>query len=468
MNNIKIRKLLIIGLILAGIFIKIYYVNYTETWVRQHDVISFGADEGHAAYIEYILKNKALPDFDPREKWGFFQPPLHHIISAGVMDLSEKMGLSEKTCQENTQIPTCIYMISLTLMSMYIYAKTKGLHKITAHNIKNSIFTEGNIVMLSIISMHPLFILLSGSINNDALALVLSLIAMLVAAAWYEKPSFFKTILLAFVIGMAMLAKLTGGLVAVPIGILMIIKFFGYDGGIRSDGHAKIGLPDRLRYFFSKFFAKAAVFAVIVFPLGLSFSIRNKLKWNVPINYIPPVGEVFPDAITISNRLLDINTDSVYTKMIQRGDGFDEYNLPLALIKTSLFGEYSFADVSRWMKPLTLVLFVSALILIIFSVVSTLFVVFSKRSKMSLKWKILLVGTYVTYLAAYLYFALSSDNFSAQDFRYAGICIICEGIFAGLYVDSFKNKKISNAVCILALVFAASSFLTYALLGVKS
>ena len=80
-NKSGLTKIIIIALFLLGIFIKLYYINYTETWERQHDVISFGADEGHAAYIEYILNNKSLPDFDPREKWGFFQPPLHHIIS---------------------------------------------------------------------------------------------------------------------------------------------------------------------------------------------------------------------------------------------------------------------------------------------------------------------------------------------------------------------------------------------------
>ena len=135
-NKSGLTKIIIIALFLLGIFIKLYYINYTETWERQHDVISFGADEGHAAYIEYILNNKSLPDFDPREKWGFFQPPLHHIISAFVMDVSMKAGLDIKRCQENTQIPTLIYMILLSVMSLYIFAKLRGLHK-------DKIFSDG-------------------------------------------------------------------------------------------------------------------------------------------------------------------------------------------------------------------------------------------------------------------------------------------------------------------------------------
>ena len=460
-NKSGFTKIIIIALLLLGIGIKLYYINYTETWERQHDVISFGADEGHAAYIEYILNNKSLPDFDPREKWGFFQPPLHHIISAFVMDISMKAGLDIKRCQENTQIPTCIYMIMLSLMSIYIFAKTRGLHK-------DKVLSDGCLVMLAIVALHPMFIIMSGSINNDALQLVMSLFALIVAAKWYEKPGILRTVFLAVIIGLSMLAKLTGGLVAVPIAIVMLTKVFGFDGGIRADKNTKVRINDRLRFFFRKYFAKMLIFAAVVFPLGLSFSIRNKLKWDVPVNYIPPVGENFPESITMKNRLLDIATDSVYTKMVARGDAFDEYNVFLALIKTSLFGEYNFSDVSRWMKPLSLVLFVSAILVILFALYATLQVAFSKKIKLPLVWKVLLIGTYVTYLAAYFYFALSSSNFSAQDFRYAGICIVCEGIFAGIYADSIKNKRALMLIKVVAITFALSSFLTYALLGFKA
>lgn len=460
-NKAGLTKIIVIVLLLLGIGIKLYYINYTETWERQHDVISFGADEGHAAYIEYILNNKSLPDFDPREKWGFFQPPLHHIISAFVMDISMKAGLDIKRCQENTQIPTCIYMIMLSLMPIYIFAKARGLHK-------DKVLGDGCLVMLAIVALHPMFIIMSGSINNDALQLVMSLFALIVAAKWYEKPGILRTVFLAVIIGLSMLAKLTGGLVAVPIAIVMLTKVFGFDGGIRADKNTKVRINDRLRFFFRKYFAKMLLFAAVVFPLGLSFSIRNKLKWDVPVNYIPPVGENFPESVTMKNRLLDIATDSVYTKMVARGDAFDEYNVFLALIKTSLFGEYNFSDVSRWMKPLSLVLFVSAVLVILFALYATLQVAFSKKIKLPIVWKVLLIGTYVTYLAAYFYFALSSSNFSAQDFRYAGICIVCEGIFAGIYADSIKNKRALMLIKVVAITFALSSFLTYALLGFKA
>ena len=123
---------------------------------------------------------------------------------------------------------------------------------------------------------------------------------------------------------------------------------------------------------------------------------------------------------------------------------------------------------SRWVKALSLVLFVSAVLVILFALYATLQVAFSKKIKLPIVWKVLLIGTYVTYLAAYFYFALSSSNFSAQDFRYAGICIVCEGIFAGIYADSIKNKRALMLIKVVAITFALSSFLTYALLGFKA
>ena len=468
MKNKTIATLMLIALLLCGVLIKTYYISYTETWERQHDVIGFGADEGHAAYIEYILDNKKLPDFDPREKWGFFQPPLHHIVSAVAMDVSENLGADEHRAQENTQVVTCIEMILVMLMSVWMFLNAKGITKFIYSHRNGEIVTEGIVVMLSIVGLHPIFTLMSGSINNDALALTLSMVSLVLAVKWYDDPDYIVTLLMAISIGCAMLAKLTGGLVAVPIGILMVLKLFGFDGGLRDDGHAKVTFFDHIKFFFKKYLLKSALFAVVVVPLGLSFGIKNKIKWDMPLNYIPPVGENFPDSITLKNRLFDIKTSSVYTFLTTRGDSFDEYNIPLAMVKTSLFGEYNYSDVSRWMRVLAPTVFVTGIILILIALIATAYMMLSKKSRLSLKWKIILFGTWATYLMAYLYFAFTNRNFSAQDFRYAAICIVCEGIFTGLFVDTVNNKKIKYSVMAIGLVFALASLGTYLLLGFKS
>jgi len=354
-------------------------------------------------------------------------------------------------------------MVIMMLITALMYVRAKGEKLFSKKTC-----SEGFVTMAAIVFLHPMFTLLSGSINNDTLALVLSVLALYLASVWYEKPGILMTLILALTIGLAMFAKLTGGLVAVPVGIIMVLKIFGFDGGLRASKSSKIGFADRLKFFARKYLAKMILFAAVVFPIGLYWSIRNKIKWDMPLNYIPPVGENFPEGINLKSRIFDVATNSVYTSLTSRGDAFDEYNVPLLIIKTSLFSEASFADTSRWMKPVTFALFVTAIILAVTALIATGYMMLSKKSKLNTKWKILLFGTWAVYLFAYLGFAFTHKNFSAGDFRYAAICIVIEGIFTGLFVDTIKSKKIKRAVTAVSFVFAVSAFCTYALLGIKS
>ena len=58
---------------ITGMFLKLAYVMYTPVWCRQHDVIDFGAGEGHAAYMEYILvSEKPCPSvYCPKKYFGW-------------------------------------------------------------------------------------------------------------------------------------------------------------------------------------------------------------------------------------------------------------------------------------------------------------------------------------------------------------------------------------------------------------
>ena len=481
-NKNKKRLFILVAVLvfILGMFSKMYYVHYTETWQRQHDVISFGADEGHAAYIEYILNNKKLPDFDPREKWGFFQPPLHHIVSATVMDVSKSLGFNEKACQENTQLMTCFYMLFVMAAAMCIYYKAyyeKGTYTsksgVSSYIRMGQTDCLGAVVVASVAGLHPIFTLLSGSINNDALALFLSVASILMAAAWYSKPTWMRTVALALLIGLSMFAKLTGGLTAVAIGILMAYRALGFSvtgdntyATSAFDGE-KVDFAERVRYAVRNYLTKFVLFAIIVFPIGLFWSIRNMIKWDMPFNYIPPVGENFPENVTMMDRIFNVRTSSVYPLMMGNGDAYDEYNTFLLMLKSSLFGEYNYSELGRLVRYDSALLFVLAIVLIVVGLIATFVVTFSKKSELTIKWKILLFGTWLTYLLAYLYFVFSSSNFSAGDFRYSAICIMIEGIYIGLFVDKLNNKVVKYGITCVSIMFAVMSFIVYAMLGIR-
>lgn len=466
----KVVLILAAIVFVLGVLIKAYYIHYTPVWMRQHDVIGFGAEEGHAAYIEYILNNGALPDFDPRTKWAFFQPPLHHIISAGVLGVFLKLGINAGKAQENLQWLPFAYMLGVMIISVLLYRLFVAKQDDKNQDSKKDDFANsGLLIMVFVTAVHPIYTILSGSINNDALSLFLAAWALYFAVLWYENDSIGRIIPIAITIGLSMMAKLTGGLVAVPVGTLMIVKFVESIKQLRAekntdhenDGQYKNNpvVNTIIQYI---------IFAVIVAPLGLYFTIRNMVKWNMPVNYIPPVGEQFPADMTLSRRLFEIKLPSPYPLIEGSNSSFSDYNAIISLMKTSLFGEWDYSEVSGKLTYFSWALLFTAVILAILCLVATFYMTFNKKSGLCLEGRIVLFLTWITYLAAYLSFSLSYNNFSAEDFRYGAICIVMEGIFLGLYYNRISNKILKTVIFITSALFAGLSLFIYFIIGIKA
>ncbi len=429
--------------IVTGVLIRLTYVMYTPVWCRQHDVIDFGAGEGHAAYMEYILSNKMLPDFDPRSVWAFFQPPLHHIASAVWMGINIRLGLSEAHMHKNVQVLPLIYMC---VLMVFVYAICREL------NMKRS----GTFVAMLLVASHPIYILMSGSINNDALSVMLTVVALYVAILWYMYPTTGKIIALAIVIGLAMSAKLSAGLLAFPVGAMMIYKIVSDTG--RFKDKAKI----------ISYILELIPFALIVVPLGLWWPVRNKILFDMPMGYIPEVGESV-GGVGIVSRLFDVRTASPFLYMKSNGYAYDEYNLILATIKSSLFGEGDFANISPLVTALGWMLFATAVIVIILQLTATVRTCASSEAGPDTGIKILLGVGVAAFVIGYIAFAFSGGNLSAMDFRYSAAAAALLAVFAGLWYDRLGvlgYKKIQTAVLVLSLVFSAVSFGFYIFIGI--
>ncbi len=415
-----------------SILIKIAYILYTPVWCRQHDVINFGATEGHAAYIEYLLNYHALPDFDPRERWAFFQPPLHHIISALWMKINTKFGIPLQQAQENVQVLTLFYTSSITIISYYIF-KEFGLKK------------WGMRIACIIMAFSPVFIIMSGSINNDALCICLQIAAFYFALCWYRDPGMLSIALTAVCIGGSMMSKLSGGSVAPAVAILFLLKLLtnpvdsSFDDSPKGRFHPRY-LVTNIKTYLVQF----TTFIVICFPLGLWSPIRNKVLFNVPLNYTPPVGEGL-EQYSLFQRLFDLRMSSVYPAMLNNGDSYDEYNVLLALVKTSLFGEYNYGAASSLLNPFAIILFITAVILSITALTATCYFVFSRHSKLSFEWKLYLGIFYITQLVVYFSFAFKQLYFSSQDIRYIAGILVPECLFLGLLADQLDPGRDTHA-----------------------
>ena len=428
---------------LTGILLRITYVIYTPVWCRQHDVVDFGAGEGHAAYMEYILTNKSLPDFDPRQVWAFFQPPLHHMISAVWMWINAKLGMSPDHMHKNVQILPFVYMCILMYLTYMICRELK-------------MRAGGTLVAMLIVSFDPIFIMMSGSINNDALSVMLSVLALYVALVWYLYPTTGKIVLLALGIGLAMSAKLSAGLVAPPVAVLIIYKIISDTGKFKDK--AKL----------VSYVLELVVFALMVFPLGLWWPIRNRILFGMPVNYIPEVGE-HVEKSGIVPTILDIRTGSPFLYMKSNGYAYDEYNLLLATVKSSLFGEGGYANVSPLITVTGWLLLFAAVIVAVLSIAAVIRTCASAEAGPEKGIKIYLCTAVITFVAGYVLFALSGMNLSAMDFRYSAAAVSLLAVFMGLWYDRLKalsHKHVNALIMASSVAFAAFSAIFYILIGI--
>ncbi len=424
------------SILLLGVMMRTAYVLYTAIWTRQHDVIDFGTGEGHAGYIEYIFSNLSLPDGDPRTRWAFFQPPLHHIIAGAWMRFCAHFGLAARQLQENVQLLPLFYVSAVTILTFFIARELK-------------LKPWGMRIVLYIVCFHPTLIIMSGSINNDALSLALATLAVYLVILWYKDPSYKLTVMLALSIGLSMMAKLSGGTVAPAVAAIFILKL----------------IRDKKNIL--KYIPKFLVFGIIVFPLGIWWEVRNMVKFGMPFNYIPAVGEQLNAGLFA--RLFDIRTKSVYPCLVANGAGYDEYNVFLGMLKTALFDDAHLGMESKNINLFAVILFITAVILAVLSLIATILVLKDKKGiyDMSFEHKLLFGVLYVSLIISYFSFALGSNNYSAMNFRYIALAIPVEALFLGVFADAIQDKQHVRFRLFGAtvLAFAAASASTYILLG---
>ncbi len=414
-----------------------FYIYYTPTWERQHDVIGFrnGKGIGQAALIEYLMENGHFPDFDPTKRWGFFQPLLHHMIAALVLKINLLKGMNYDSACENIQLLTFAYSLVFLFYGFRIFA-LMGL--------------KGRELIISeiLLSLHPVFILLSGSVNNDMLSHMFFIMAVFHILRWQEGDKLKDLLLTALFIGLSMMSKLSGVLIAPAVAFLMLRRLYG---DIREKGN----IPARIGSF--------ALFGAIAFPLGLFFPIRNYLLFKVPPDYMPEVGEKLTEHSVLS-RILDIRTDTPYACMVKNGNAYDEFNVFLLLIKTGLTGEYDFGAEKPIITPFAWTLFISGCLL--FAAIVILFIyVFLGRSPIKdvpvRAFWVILILTGILFMVRLMF---KAPNFSSGDIRYIAWIIVPAALLPGLYLQGKSGRTVIITEALTA-VFALSSAAVYILLG---
>ncbi len=438
-------KQLILLIAAAGFILRLGYIAYTSYDYRQHDSYGLDSGGGHLAYMLYLFDNLQLPDFDPRNIWQFYHPPLHHAIAAAWMHVLDFFGMEITRIAENVQILTLFYSSCCMLIVCRILTEL-GVQKTAL------------ILSFSLIAFHPSFLILSGSMNNDMLSITFVLGAVLWAVRWYRERRMKHIVPIALCIGLGMMTKLSAGLVAPAVGLLFLICLI-------------VNFKKEWLHLIAQYF----VFALICLPLGLWWSIRCLVRFDLPFGYVPLLS--FEDAQYIGfhsvwERLFDFQMNDVFIAQGEEHGGFFEFNPFLALLKSSMFGEYRLDEYCPAHSELitffsTLLFLVNAAVALL-AVYAMVMVIFRRKNTLGWQMKVFWLVLYFTIFGSYIRFAFSFPHTCSMDARYAVVLFVIGAVFLGVYLQRRQGKvqtAVSRILTALVPAFSLLSGIIYTLLG---
>lgn len=426
-TKINYKDIILIIMIL-GILIRAMYIIYTPINERQHDVYNIN-DQGHLGYIYTIYQTGKLPDTNSIQ---FYHPPLFHSIAAGWLKVNDIFSVSLDKSIEGIQIITAIFSSLIMLVAYRI------VEEIEIKNIYK-------IFIIALMAFHPTFIILAGSINNDVLMILLSFYIILYLIKWNDNPNIKNTSVLAVITGCAVMTKVSGAIMAVPIMYTFIKKIFEIHKTEK----------DKLLRLFGKFL----LFGVISLPLGLWHPIRNLMLFNQKIGWVLlPADGLYVGQYSFFERFLTISFKEMfgYTYCVIPGDR----NIFSYIVKTSILGEFAYNN----SIGIYVALFKIINLIIISTTAICIFILLKKIKKISnnsFVTKILLITFFIN-IVSYYHFNIQYPYLCTMDFRYivptifTGIVTIC------VVLDEFiKNDIIKELIEYMVILFCILSFVFF-------
>lgn len=429
---------LLLGAAFLAMALHLAYILTTPYSLRSNDVSFLGAGEGHLAYMEYLLNHGfRLPDFDPTTVWQFYHPPLHHYLGAFFLKLNLLLGIPLGQGAEHLQFLPLLYSGFLLIFSRRFF-RLLGLHG------------RGLVLAFSLTALHPVWILLSGNLNNDLLSLTLSLGALTQALVWYRGRRTGDLLLSGLFLGLSMAAKASGALLIPALAFLLAWAFF------REWGKKPW-----------KLLPAYGGFLLISVPLGTAWALYNNIRWGMPLSYVAPQSLASPEYLggySLLERFLPLDPGLFTSPFRILGDPAQDYSVPLGLLKTALFGEGAFfppgslafwaAAALFWLQALLAA--TAFLALICFLLLRRRGVPGSFRAT---------AGIFgATLLGSFLSFNLQYPFMSTYHFRYVALTLVLGALGLGYLLEDFREGGRKKGALLLEagiLLFLLLTLLVY-------
>ncbi len=266
---------------------------------------------------------------------------------------------------------------------------------------------------------------MAGSVNNDIMSIAFGMGAILWTIRWYHSPNYKNILAIALCIGLGMMTKLSIGMVAPAVAIVFLTKL------IEERKH-----PLRT-------IGQFGAFGVVCCPLGLWWSIRNLVKFGMPISYVPDLGTSNHQYIgfrSVWERLFSTEGWSWDNVFVNWGDPYYDFQPILGLFKTALFDEQDLTGYVVALKiPCVILFYLSALLILVTVVGLVIFVFVNRRTPVALR---ALVGVlYLTLLYSYITFCFAYPHTCTMNARYVVPLIALGCVMVGWLVNWLRERQ---------------------------
>ncbi len=405
MKNItyRVKNLIVVAI---GVLLRFYYVIATPVLQKnQYDLGSVDLAKnfftGHLGYIYYLFTFKSIPDFDPREVYQFFHPPLHHGIEAIWLSMVNMFTKDFVAQLEWLQIPTLIYSCLIVLV---IWMLVKELR----------IPENRQWIVLGIIALHPTLIYMAGSLNNDGLSLLFQFAAIWLVVRWYNNKTTANIIWIALAISLGMLTKLSASLMAIPTALVFLYV-------LAMEWKSERAFP-------IKRFIQYAIFGIVCVPLGMSWAVRCKIRFDMPLAYVNKLPEdswQYIGNYTLWQRFGIPNPLTLVDNLTHGSIGYG-HNMWVQMFRTAALGEMNLSGLPMPVKILSMLLIMVSGVVAALAFIAFIRFFGTKTYDFAIKWFLIII--YLVQVISFVRFCYGYPHQCTMNFRYMVPVLIPQAI----------------------------------------
>lgn len=461
-------------LLIVGLILRLGYMAYTPGATRQHDTYTKSLT-GHEGYAWTIFETGKLPTSN---SYQFYHPPLNALVQAGFMKITSGIGkvlsgifgegfygyynyakpsyIAEdsryflySSCQILSVVYSCVVAVtSVKILSLF---PIKGKLKL---------------FLYAFVILYPRNIQFAGMLNNDAIAYMLSTLALYYALKWWKgKRSLVWILLCGFTVGLGMMAKLSSATVCLPIGGIFVYEFIAR---LRKKEGA---MP------LWKMVVQYGAFLLVCAPIGLWYQLYVKIRFNQGFGFVwvPTNTGLYTGDYSLFERFVfpfDVSEffGSLYCRSIEGNYWLFNYAL-----RSSIFGEWWYAQGDGFATAAVVFAYMGAVLLFVSLVWCLITYVrkqrekklFSEPSPVSHKDLLFVFLLMQSQVVSEIYFYLKMPYGCTMDFRYIMPMILAMALTFGcthkyLVAEGGKvSVLLSRLLVVVCGVFLAVSALFY-------